>query len=118
MPPPLIKDASENGSHSHSKSVAPEPFQRPALTSMCGIQPLPVDCNGSSEKIPVRSAGPTLGRPPGTVKQGGRAGARNPFTRMRLPPPTPAWGRRLPEGVSSFASPSGMVHGCYANSFT
>jgi hypothetical protein len=54
MPPPLSEDANENGPHTHSESVASEPFQRPAWTSVCGIQPLPVDGNGASEKIPVR----------------------------------------------------------------
>jgi hypothetical protein len=101
MPPPLGEDASENGSHTHSESVASEPFQRPAWTSVCGIQPLPVDCNGSSEKIPVRVSWSHARDAPEACQQGGRIGARNPFTRKRLRSPTRGGGCRLPERVVS-----------------
>jgi hypothetical protein len=92
MPPSLCEDASENGSHTHSESVASEPFQRPAWTSMWGIQPLPVDCNGASEKIPVRVSRPHARDAPETCQADDRPGARNPFIRKRLRPPTRPFG--------------------------
>src|SRR5260370_12486495 len=99
MPPPLNEDASENGSHTHSESVASEPFQRPAWTSVCGIQPLPGDGNGSSEKIPVRVSRPHARDASEACQQGGRTGVRNPFTRKRLRLPTWRCGRPVRQRV-------------------
>src|SRR3989449_8237461 len=97
----LSEDESENGFRGHRDRVTGSRSSALLRISRLWHPASSRRLHGSSEKIPAPEAGPTVGRPLRTVKQGGPAPACNRFAVIRLRPPTRRGGRPPPERLSS-----------------